>query len=196
MTVGERSSGQLAQTFIVSILRRQKDTRGRMQMFQLLLRLCRISQFSPHLQAAGQYRTLKKDGERAEMNTVPYWRVSEKLPEFTPLSNDLEVDVVIIGGGLTGITTAHLLKEAGAKVALLERQRCAAADTGHTTAHLTYVTDERLHHLVKVFGKDAAKAFWEAGVEAIDRISEIVRAKKMECEFSWVPGFLHASLTE
>jgi shikimate 5-dehydrogenase len=122
-------------------------------MFQLICVFLDFNQFSPHLQPVGQYRTLKKGEKKAEMNTTPYWGLSEKLPEFGSLSNDLEVDVVIIGGGLTGITAAHLLKESGAKVALLERQRCAAADTGHTTAHLTYVTDERLHHLVKVFGK-------------------------------------------
>jgi len=130
------------------------------------------------------------------MDTTPYWNTSGALPHFGALANDLEVDVVVIGGGLTGITAAYLLKEAGAKVALLERDRCAAADTGHTTAHLTYVTDERLHHLVKVFGKDAAKAFWEAGLAAIDQISEIVRDRKLDCEFKWVPGFLHASLKE
>src|ERR1051325_6248098 len=102
------------------------------------------------------------------MDTRPYWSESAKLPEFAPLSNDLTVDVVIVGAGLTGITTAYLMKEAGAKVALLDRQRCAAADTGHTTAHLTYVTDYRLHQLVKNFGKDGAKAFWEAGAADID----------------------------
>src|SRR6267378_8566725 len=117
------------------------------------------------------------------MNTKPYWEFSGELPQFQSLSSDLEVDVAIIGGGLTGITTAHLLKEAGAKVALLERERCAAADTGHTTAHLTYVTDERLHHLVKVFGKDAAQAFWEAGSAAIDHIHEIAQNLNIDCNF-------------
>src|SRR5437762_323830 len=130
------------------------------------------------------------------MNTQPYWQTSATLPEFPSLANDLSVDVVIIGAGLTGITAAWLLKRSGVKVALLDRQRCAAADTGHTTAHLTYVTDERLHHLVKTFGCDAARAFWEAGAEAIDRIYDVVRAKKMECVFAWVPGYLHGSLKE
>jgi glycine/D-amino acid oxidase-like deaminating enzyme/nitrite reductase/ring-hydroxylating ferredoxin subunit len=130
------------------------------------------------------------------MNTQSYWQDTAKLPEFPALTNDLEVDVVIIGGGLTGITTAHLLKEAGAKVALIERARCAGADTGHTTAHLTYVTDYRLHRLVKTFGRDAAKAFWEAGAAAIDQIDEIARKHCRDAEFKWVPGFLHASLNE
>src|SRR5512135_1374202 len=110
------------------------------------------------------------------MKTGSYWQFSTSLPEFPALTNDLEVDVVVVGGGLTGITAAHLLKRDGAKVALLERARCAQADTGHTTAHLTYVTDERLHNLVKHFGRDAARAFWEAGAAAIDQIHEISRA--------------------
>src|SRR5437764_5282612 len=85
------------------------------------------------------------------MNTEAYWRVSASLPRFGSLTGDLEVDVAIIGGGLTGITAAYLLKNAGAKVALIERNQCACCDTAHTTAHLTYVTDARLHHLVNVF---------------------------------------------
>lgn len=129
------------------------------------------------------------------METKPYW-FEEALPEFAPLANDLDVDVLVIGGGLTGITAAYLLKKEGVKVALIERQRCAAADTGHTTAHLTYVTDYRLHQLVKHFGCEAAKAFWEAGMSAIDQISDIVRELKIDCEFKWVPGYLHSKLFE
>ena len=117
------------------------------------------------------------------MKTGAYWQFSEKLPKFPSLSSDLEVDVVIIGAGLTGITAAWLLKREGAKVALLDRQRCAGGDTGLTTAHLTYVTDERLRTLVKHFGKDAARAFWEAGAAAIDQIYEIVKSTGANAEF-------------
>lgn len=128
------------------------------------------------------------------MGTAAYWSQTAHLPRFESLSSDLQVDVVIIGGGLTGLTAAHLFKQAGAKVALLERSRCAGADTGRTTAHLTYVTDERLNHLVDTFGRDGAKAFWEAGIAAIDHISEIQRNQKIDCEFAWVPGFLHGRI--
>lgn len=130
------------------------------------------------------------------MKTEAYWQVSACLPHFDSLASDLEVDVAIIGGGLTGITAAYLLKNAGAKVALIERNRCACCDTGHTTAHLAYVTDERLHHLVKVFGRDAAKVFWQAGMAAIDQIHDIVRGRRIDCDFKWVPGYLHAALND
>src|ERR1044071_7025936 len=113
------------------------------------------------------------------MDARPVW-FETPLPEFSGLDRDLDVDVAIVGGGLTGITAAYLLKKAGAKVALIERQRCASADTGHTTAHLTMVTDLRLHQVVKKFGKECGKAFWEAGAVAIDQIHDIVRAEGIE----------------
>src|SRR5688572_10841726 len=127
------------------------------------------------------------------METKSYWS-SFGLPRFAPVSSAIQVDVVVIGAGLTGTTTAYLLKKAGAKVALLERHECAGADTGRTTAHLTYVTDQRLHTLVDSFGKDAAKAYWEGGGAAIDQIVSLVRDEKIACDFEWVPGYLHASL--
>lgn len=127
------------------------------------------------------------------MNTDSYWQSTARLPEFPTLASDLSVDVVIVGAGVTGITAAWLLKREGVKVALLDRQRCAQADSGHTTAHLTYVTDERLHSLVKSFGSDGAKAFWDAGMAGIDQIDANVRDLSLDAEFRWVPGYLHES---
>src|ERR1043166_232163 len=130
------------------------------------------------------------------MDTTSYWMTSQELPTFPSIHDSIDVDVAIVGGGLTGITAAYLLKKAGAKVALLERARCAAADTGLTTAHLTMVTDLRLHQVVKKFSKDCGKAFWEAGAVAIDQIHDIVRAEHIRCAFKWVPGYLHVSLKD
>ena len=122
--------------------------------------------------------------------TRPVW-MKEALPVFPALDRDLEVDVVIVGAGLTGITASYLLRQEGVRVALIERSRVAAADTGRTTAHLSYVTDYRFHELVKRFGKDGARAFWEGGAAAIDQIAAIVQKTGVDCEFRWVPGYLH-----
>ena len=46
------------------------------------------------------------------------------------------------------------------------------------------------------FGKDAARAFWEAGAESIEQIAEIVRETKADCDFHWAPGYLHESITK
>jgi ribulose 1,5-bisphosphate synthetase/thiazole synthase len=75
------------------------------------------------------------------MHTASYWSATGSFPAFPAIDRDIEVDVVVVGAGLTGITTAYLLKHEGVRVALIERDRIAAGDTSRTTAHLTYVTD-------------------------------------------------------
>ena len=81
-------------------------------------------------------------------------------------------------------------------MALLERRRISTRDTGHTTAHLTCVIDKRLHELVRDFGRDHAKATWDAGAAAIDEIERIVHHENVSCEFSRIPGYLHAPVNK
>jgi glycine/D-amino acid oxidase-like deaminating enzyme/nitrite reductase/ring-hydroxylating ferredoxin subunit len=124
--------------------------------------------------------------------TLPYWADSASLPTFPKLNRDLTVDVVIIGGGITGLTTAYLVSAAGQSVALIDRDRCAMIDTGHTTAHVTMVTDTRLTELSRTFGKTHAQAVWDAGLAAIAEIDTIIREHDIACDFEWVSGYLHA----
>ena len=104
-----------------------------------------------------------------------------------------KVAVAVIGGGVTGITTAYLLARAGRSVALLERGEVLARDTGHTTAHLTCVTDTPLSTLIDRFGSEHAGAAWDAGLAAIHAIHSHVRAHAIACDFAWVPGYRHAA---
>lgn len=129
------------------------------------------------------------------MDTTPFWENTARLKKYPKLSRNLDVDVVVVGGGITGLTAAYLLKKAGASVALLERERFTAIDTGHTTAHLTYVTDTRISELVKSFGRDHARAVWDSGRAALDQIEKIVGSEEIDCEYGHVPGFLHAPVS-
>ena len=106
------------------------------------------------------------------------------------------MDVAVVGGGITGITAAYLAKKAGKTVALVERATCASIDTGHTTAHLTAVTDLRLKDLARIFNRDAARATWDAGAAAIDQIVMLIRREDIDCDFHWMPGYLHAPLRD
>lgn len=118
------------------------------------------------------------------------------LPEFPALDRDVDVDVLIVGAGLTGITTAYLLAHEGVRVALIDRERVASGDTARTTAHLTYVTDPRISELVNKFGKDATRVFWQGGAIAIDTIERIHQETDANAGFARVPGYLHAPIGE
>jgi len=130
------------------------------------------------------------------MDTKPYWSDSDELPKFHALTQSLDVDVVVVGAGIMGVTAAYLAKQAGKRVALIDRGRIASGDTSHTTAHLTPVTDSRLYELKQDFNRDVARAVWEAGEAAIDQIVSLIRREKIDCEFQWLPGYLHAPLRE
>jgi glycine/D-amino acid oxidase-like deaminating enzyme len=112
------------------------------------------------------------------MRNVPVWIDNAPFQKFPKLQRNINVEVLVIGAGVTGITTAYLLKKAGSTVALIERERVASIDTGHTTAHLTYITDVELKELARNFGEDHAQAAWDAGAAAIDEIERIVEKKK------------------
>src|SRR5438105_15307605 len=90
--------------------------------------------------------------------------------KYPKLAKDMTFDVIVVGGGITGLTAAYLLKKAGKRVCLLERDRLAHGDTGCTTAHLTSVTDLRLAEMAKLFGKDTTRAVWEGGAAATSTI--------------------------
>jgi glycine/D-amino acid oxidase-like deaminating enzyme/nitrite reductase/ring-hydroxylating ferredoxin subunit len=126
--------------------------------------------------------------------TTPYWATSATFPQFAKLAEDVVTDVVVVGAGVTGLTAAYLLAKAGKRAVVLERDRCAITDTGHTSAHLTMVTDARLTELVKRFGRDHAQAVWDAGLAAIAKIDEVIRAHAIDAGFEWVDGYLHAPL--
>ena len=127
------------------------------------------------------------------VDTTPYWSDRAPMPRFPPLRADSHVDVVVVGGGITGLTAAYLLASEGRKVALLERGRCAQAETAHTSAHLTMVLDKSLTTLADEFGRPDARAAYEAGLAAITRIEAIVSDERIDCAFERVPGYFHSA---
>jgi glycine/D-amino acid oxidase-like deaminating enzyme len=108
----------------------------------------------------------------------------------------LRVDVLVIGGGNTGVTAAYLLKRSGKTVALIERDRCGGGDTSHTSAHLTCVTDLRIRQLVDRLGQGHAAAVLDGGLAAIGQIEANIESAQIECAYARVPGYLHGSLVE
>jgi glycine/D-amino acid oxidase-like deaminating enzyme/nitrite reductase/ring-hydroxylating ferredoxin subunit len=133
---------------------------------------------------------MKRTSAYAE--TLPYWADSASIPVFKKADHDLDVDVIVVGAGITGLMTAYRLIRAGRSVAVIERGRYADVDTGHTSAHLTMVTDARLGELARAFGNDHAQAVWDAGLAAIAEIESIGRDEQIDCDFEWIDGYLHA----
>lgn len=87
---------------------------------------------------------------------------------FPPLRNDIECDVCIIGGGLSGIANAYFLAKAGKNVVLLEKDSILQGATGHSTGKLTVQHDLVYADLLKKFGKEHARTYYNVNKEAVD----------------------------
>ncbi|WHY68023.1 FAD-dependent oxidoreductase [Neobacillus sp. SuZ13] len=124
-----------------------------------------------------------------------YWREIE-LPSFKKLTEDISVDVAIVGAGITGITAANLLSKQGVKVAILEAGSVLNGTTGHTTAKVTaqhgLIYDEFINH----FGEEKARLYFESHMNAIQFVESNVNEKGIDCDFSKQDAFIYAVTDE
>jgi glycine/D-amino acid oxidase-like deaminating enzyme/nitrite reductase/ring-hydroxylating ferredoxin subunit len=121
------------------------------------------------------------------------WQATSELPSFTPLDRAFEVDAVVVGAGIAGVTAALLLRRAGKRVVVLEARRVGGGETGHTTAHLTELLDARYHALESGFGREGALRAAESARAAIARVEAFADELGADrCGFARVPAYLVA----
>lgn len=96
------------------------------------------------------------------------WRETAKLPAFEKLSGDIKTDVLIIGGGITGILCAHMLDREGVDYVLVEADRLCGGVTGDTTAKITLQHGFICNKLVSRFGTEMAEMYIKANQAALD----------------------------
>ncbi|WP_257348767.1 FAD-dependent oxidoreductase [Pseudalkalibacillus decolorationis] len=123
----------------------------------------------------------------------PYWRESLELPVFPRIEEDINVDVVIVGGGITGLTTAYLLVNEGVKVAVLEAGKLLNGTTGHTTAKITAQHSLIYDEFIQNIGRSKARLYYEANVEALSFIKETVDQHQIDCDFSKQDAYIYAT---
>src|SRR5262245_3873779 len=101
-------------------------------------------------------------------------------------------DVIIVGGGITGVSTALLLQESGKKCLLLEAANLCFGTTGGTTAHLNTLLDVPYSDISKKFSKETAKIVANATKDAIQLIRNHIRQYNIDCGFADANGYLFA----
>ncbi len=118
-----------------------------------------------------------------------------KIPDYVAqpytLSDDI-FDVLIVGGGITGITTALQLQKAGKKCILAEAHTIGFGTSGGTTAHLNTFMDNPYSTIEKDFGEENAQLVATAAREALDLVKRNITEYNIDCEYSEQPGYLYS----
>jgi glycine/D-amino acid oxidase-like deaminating enzyme/nitrite reductase/ring-hydroxylating ferredoxin subunit len=136
------------------------------------------------------------DGKKTSGTHESYW-ISDMEPlKYSPLAENIETDVVIVGAGISGLSVAYNLLKAGKKVVVAEDGFIGSGETGRTTAHLSNALDDRYYEIERIFGEDGAKLAAESHTAAIDFIESAVREENISCDFERVNGYLFLHPTD
>ena len=108
--------------------------------------------------------------------------IGTKRPIQPPLHDDVDCDVLIVGGGAAGLAAAARFVGTGKKVVLLERNICGGSSTGKSAGFLTPDSELELSQLVRRFGAQGAKDLWSVPVRGVQRMLDLIREGGMECD--------------
>jgi glycine/D-amino acid oxidase-like deaminating enzyme/nitrite reductase/ring-hydroxylating ferredoxin subunit len=129
--------------------------------------------------------------------TVSLWQQDQLAPlSAVPDTAGLIYDAVIMGAGITGLTTAILLQQQGKKCIILEGHKLGFGTTGGTTAHINTFYDTDYSQIAKDFGEEAAKTSADAAKASIALIQELAAKYAIDCDFECKDGIVFSETEE
>ena len=130
------------------------------------------------------------------MKNMSIWKDNVKRKEYPKLIEDKEVDVLIIGGGLTGISTLYHLKDSNLKVILVEQNRIGMSVTGNSTGKLNYLQNDLLDKIRTNFDDETAIHYIKSQKDAIKMILNTIEKEKIKCDLQKVDAYLYTNKNE
>lgn len=125
-----------------------------------------------------------------------YWHRTVSKIETNTENIDLEnkeFDILIIGGGTTGLTTAYLLKDFGFSIGLIEATKIGYGVTGYTTAKITLQHDLFYDKLISDFSMNEARQYLKANQEGINLIKKIIEENNIQCDYKDQDAYVYAT---
>ena len=122
-----------------------------------------------------------------------FWIDNFKNRSYDSLNEDLNVDVCIIGGGITGISCGYYLTKNNFKVCILEKDKIMEKTSGHTTAKITSQHGLIYKYLYDSYGEDTAKKYLDSNEEAITNIKNIIDTENIGCDFEFQNNYVYTT---
>lgn len=124
--------------------------------------------------------------------SVPCWYAKHPSHHSADELPGGQADVVVVGAGIAGLSTAYHLLQAGRSVLVLDKAAIGANETGRTSAHVSDALDDHYYVLERAHGKDGAKLAAESHRAGLESIASICMREQIACELERIPGYLFA----
>lgn len=122
------------------------------------------------------------------MKNKSIWSDTKIDINYPSLEKDLNVDILIIGGGMTGVNILYNLKDMD--IVLVERNKIGSGVTLNTTGKLTYLQDSIYNNIIKSYDFDIASLYLKSQIDAIEIIKKIINDNKIECDFTKTKSYV------
>ena len=124
------------------------------------------------------------------MKNTSIWLDGIKKQKFRKLEKDIDVDVLIVGGGITGVSSAYHLSTGDLSVCLVEKNKLLEGVTSRTTGKLTYLQENIYSKLVNYHGKENSKLYLDSQKDAIKLVKGIIDSNKIDCNLEKVKSYV------
>ena len=120
------------------------------------------------------------------------WSESCEFRKREVLDEDIKTDTIIIGAGMAGILIGYMLKQNGIDVILIDAAEMASGNTKNTTAKITSQHDLIYDKLISKFREKKARQYAKANELAIKKYKEIIKERKIDCEFEEKSAYVYS----
>lgn len=116
------------------------------------------------------------------MKNISIWKDTVKHKKFKVLDGNLETDILIIGGGITGVSNYYFLKKNNFNVVLVEQNEIGMSVTSNSTGKLSFLQNDLLSNIRDNLGEEVASSYLKSQIEAINLVVKIIRKEKINCD--------------
>lgn len=127
--------------------------------------------------------------DQSEARARSVWIPEEPAARYEPLRGDMQADVVVVGGGICGLTTALALQRDGRQVVVVESKRIGQGTTGRSSAKLTALHRLVYDRLEHQFSGQTAQIYAAANQAGIEHVAALVQTAAIDCDFERQDAF-------
>lgn len=125
--------------------------------------------------------------------TPIFTNINKNLKQYNYLTENVETEVTIVGGGITGAILGYYFVKKGIKTLILEKGRIGYGSTSSTTSLLQYELDDNAMELIEVIPKENIETIYKLGLKALDEIENVISEYGNKCDFKRRDTLLYTS---